>query len=101
MSDVVKADPADLLISADHLAMHSTDLRAAHAESDADIEATQAGWTGTSAVAMHAKFTEWQEFTDKVCGELDTHQDNFRAAADAYQAADADGAKSIDARVIP
>jgi WXG100 family type VII secretion target len=92
----LKVDPADLWMSADHLAMHSADLRAAHAEADADIEATEAGWAGESASAMQLKMAEWQEFTDRICAVLDNHQTLFRLAGNRYQVSDGDRAQAID-----
>lgn len=99
MAGTVKVDPIDLRMSANHLAMHSEDLRTAHAEADADIEATQAGWVGASATAMQTKLAQWQEFTARICADLDTHQDNFHAAAAAYEATDTGGAETITATI--
>lgn len=100
MSDKVRVDPVDLRMSANHLAMHSEDLRAAHTEADADIEATQAGWVGESAMAMQVKLEEWQQFTARVCADLDIHQANFCSAANAYEVTDADSAGTIASRTI-
>jgi len=101
MADRVRVDPVDLRMSAGHLAMHSEDLRTAHASADSDIDATQAGWAGASAAAMRAKLAEWQEFTDRVCADLDAHQDSFLSAAAKYESADDAGAQSINASDLP
>lgn len=95
MADRLRAYPIDLWVSADHLAMHSADLRSAHARADADIEATAAGWVGESAIAMRAKIAEWQAFTQSMCAALDEHQARFRAAGNAFHAAEARHAASL------
>ncbi len=100
MSGKVEVDPVDLRMSANQLAMHGEDLRTSHTESDADIEATQTGWAGQSATAMGAKLAEWQQFTARICADLDAHQGSFRAAADAYEVNDADSAGAIASQTI-
>jgi WXG100 family type VII secretion target len=94
------ANPVDLWISSDHLAMHSADLRTAHAAADADVEATEAGWSGESGLAMQEKLNEWQGFTQRICAALDDHQMRFRAAGDAYATTDDTQAAYINSQPI-
>jgi WXG100 family type VII secretion target len=98
VSEHVTVNPVDLWMSSDHLAVHSADLRAAHAAADADVEATQAGWAGESSVAMQTKLSEWQGFTQRICAALDEHHVRFRAAGDAYATTDETQAAYINSQ---
>ncbi|QNJ91192.1 WXG100 family type VII secretion target [Mycolicibacterium fluoranthenivorans] len=96
MPDQLNVDPIDIRMSSDHMDMHHTDLQAAHSAANADIEASQSGWVGTSAAALQAKFTEWQAATAQLCGDVAAHGAAFRKAADGYTTVDAESAGKLD-----
>ena len=95
MADRLRAYPPDLWVSAEQVAMHNEDLRAAHARADANIEATTSGWAGSSAIAMQSKVAEWQAFTQQMCARLDEHHAHFRSTGNAYRQAEEQSAKSL------
>lgn len=99
MSEPLHVNPIDLHMSADHMSVHHTDLRTAHAAAASDIEAAQSGWVGASAAALQTKLAEWQGTTEQLCERIADHEQSFRAAGNAYQSADGDSAKSITSRV--
>jgi WXG100 family type VII secretion target len=92
----LEVDPVDLHMSSDHLDMHGSELATSHGAADADIEAAQAGWVGTSGAALRAKFAEWQETTTKLTDDIAAHGAAFRSAASGYQSVDSDGAATLD-----
>jgi hypothetical protein len=65
MAERVRVDPVDLRMSSAHMEMHHAELSAAHLAANGAIEEAQAGWVGTSAAALQAKFAEWQAATAK------------------------------------
>lgn len=79
--------------------VHHAELQSAHANADADIEAAQTGWIGTSAVALQAKFAEWQAATEALSSDVKAHGAAFRAAAQSYATTDSDNAGSINAQI--
>lgn len=99
MAEPLKFDPADLHVSADHMSVHHTDLRAAHTAADSDIEGSQAGWVGASAAALAAKLAEWQATTQQLCGSMADHEQAFRAARAAYLKVDGERADDIDDQI--
>jgi len=96
MSKQLNVDPVDLHMSSDHLDMHHAELTEAHAAADADIEAAQSGWVGSSAAALQAKFGEWQGTTTRLQGDIASHSETIRRAAEGYTATDADSGQSLD-----
>lgn len=99
MADHLKVDPIDLHMSSAHMDMHHADLRTAHADAHADMEAAHGRWIGASAAALQAKLAEWQETTEQLCGDIAGHGEAFRAAAHSYTNVDADGAQAINKQV--
>jgi WXG100 family type VII secretion target len=96
VSKQLKVDPIDLHMSSAHMDMHHADLQAAHSAANADIEAAQSGWVGTSAAALQAKFVEWQNATTQLCSDVAAHGAAFRKAAEGYTTADDDSAGKLD-----
>jgi WXG100 family type VII secretion target len=96
VAEPLKVDPVDLHMSADHMGVHHTELRAAHAAADSDVEGAQAGWVGASAAALQAKFAEWQATTEKLCGSVADHERAFRTAGTKYQTVDGESAGKIN-----
>lgn len=92
-------DPIDLRMSSDHMDMHQAELSAAHTDANEEIVAAQAGWVGSSALALQAKFAEWVEMTSAMTGEIDSHSVAFRAAAATYSNADDESAGHLDAQI--
>jgi WXG100 family type VII secretion target len=96
MADHLKVDPIDLHMSAEHMDVHHTDLRAAHAAADGAIEGAQAGWVGASAAALQTKMAHWQATTTRLCGDIASHGAAYRSAANAYTANDGNSAEALD-----
>lgn len=96
MADQLRVDPIDLHMSSDHMDMHHADLQTAHTAANADIEAAQAGWVGTSATALQAKFAEWQAATTHLCNDVAAHGAALRKAAEGYPTVDAESAGKLD-----
>ncbi|MCV7419321.1 WXG100 family type VII secretion target [Mycobacterium yunnanensis] len=96
MASRLRVDPIDLRMSADHMDMHRADLAAAHTAADDAIEGAQAGWVGTSAAALQAKFVEWQATTTKLCDDVAAHGAAYTAAADGYSKNDVDSAEAVN-----
>ncbi|OBI81118.1 WXG100 family type VII secretion target [Mycobacterium sp. E740] len=92
----LEVDPIDLRMSSDHLDMHHSELSAAHTAADGAIEEAQAGWVGTSAAALQAKFAEWQDTTATMTRDLAAHGEAFRAAAAGYETVDGTSAAALD-----
>lgn len=92
----LKVDPIDLHMSSDHMDMHHAELCAAHTAANGDIEAAQAGWVGASAVALQAKFAEWQATTEQLCGDIAAHGAAYRAAATGYVRNDANASETLN-----
>ena len=99
MAGQLRVDPIDLHMSSNHMDMHHADLQAAHSAANADIEAAQAGWVGTSAAALQAMFTQWQAASIALCRDVAAHGAAFRAAAQGYTTVDADSAGTLDNRL--
>lgn len=99
MAERLGVDPIDLHLSSDHLDVHHAEFRAAHANADADIEAAQRGWVGTSAAALQAKLVEWQAATAALSSDVEAHGVAFRAAAQDYTTTDTSNASSLDAQI--
>lgn len=98
MAKPLRVDPVDLQMSADHIAVHCAEFRAAHADTDADIEAAQPGWVGTSASALRANFVEWQAATTQLSSAMEAHGVALRAAAQSYTTTDSGNAVSLDSQ---
>ena len=96
MPEHLRVDPVDLRMSSDHMEMHRADLLAAHTAANESIEGAQAGWVGTSAAALQAKFVEWREATTKLTGDVAAHGAAFRSAAEGYVTGDSESAKKLD-----
>ena len=96
MSKDLEVDPIDLRLSSDHMDMHRSELAAAHAAANGDIEAAQAGWIGASGAALQAKFAEWQEATTRMTTGIAAHGAAFQCAAEGYATVDEDGADHLD-----
>jgi WXG100 family type VII secretion target len=92
----LKVDSIDLHLSSDHMDSHHADLLTAHTAANGDIEAAQSGWVGSSAMALQAKFAEWQEATTAIATDIAAHAMAFRNAAHAYATIDDDGAERLD-----
>ncbi|BBX86947.1 WXG100 family type VII secretion target [Mycolicibacterium aubagnense] len=99
MADHLKVDPIDLHMSSAHMDMHHAELRTAHADAHADMEAAQGSWIGASAAALQAKLAEWQATTEQLCGDISAHGEAFSAAAHKYTSTDANGAQAINKQV--
>jgi WXG100 family type VII secretion target len=96
MADRVNVDPIDLHMSSAHMDMHHAELLAAHTAANGEIEEAQAGWVGTSAAALQAKFAEWQKATATMTGEIAAHGEAFRQAATVYEGIDSDSAEKLN-----
>lgn len=101
MPKPLQVDAVDLGLSAAVIDSLADEVRAAHADADARIEAAQSGWVGASAAAMAAKRAAWQGFTSGMYAEMAAHSAKFRAAAHEFQATDSHGAEAIDAAAHP
>jgi WXG100 family type VII secretion target len=96
MTDHLNVDPVDLHMSAAHIDVHHTELKAAHTAADGAIEGAQAGWVGASAAALQAKVAQWQATTTQLCGDIASHGAAYRTAANAYTANDGNSAEALD-----
>ena len=86
-------------MSVDHMDMHRADLSTAHSAADAQIEAAQAGWVGTSGAALIAKIAGWQETTATLTSEITNHGAAFQSAAEQYASVDETSADSLDTQL--
>lgn len=96
MTQNLEVDPIDLRMSSDHMDMHHSELLAAHATADSAIEEAQAGWVGSSAIALQAKFAEWQGDTARMAEDIAAHGEAFRSAAADYETVDSSRAAVLD-----
>jgi WXG100 family type VII secretion target len=92
----LEVDPVDLRMSSDHMDMHHSELSAVHDAANGAIEEAQAGWVGTSAAALQARFAEWQAETVTLTGDIAAHGAAYRAAADSYTGDDSAAAEALD-----
>jgi WXG100 family type VII secretion target len=97
MSDRIRVDPDDLLISGAKVDGHAWDVHATHAAADARIDSELAGWAGSSLAAMTAKAAKWQGVTAALSERLLDHALALRASGIGFQQTEDDNARAVDA----
>lgn len=99
MGEHLNVDPVDLHMSSDHMDVHHAELQAAHTAANGVIEGAQAGWVGTSAGALQAKFVEWQEITENLTSNIAAHGAAFQDAANGYEKGDSQSAEKLNGQL--
>lgn len=85
MPEPLEVDPADLLVSADHLAMHHVEHTEVHQAANATIESAASGWVGSSAAALQDKLAHLHSITAHISNELAHHRDAFTQIGHRYE----------------
>ncbi|OHU44671.1 WXG100 family type VII secretion target [Mycobacteroides chelonae] len=88
----LRVNPDDLRMSANFMDMHRSEIQQAHAAADASIEEHMTEWVGASAMALQAKFLEWQGVTTYSTGECTYHHAAFKKVAAEFETMDEDKA---------
>ncbi|HYR17522.1 MAG TPA: WXG100 family type VII secretion target [Mycobacterium sp.] len=95
MAERIRVVPEDLLISGAQVEGNAADVEAGHAESDARIQAAQAGMVGMSAAAVEAKLSQWQATTAALTARLTDHAEAFTTSGIDYRDTDLRNAAAI------
>ena len=97
MGDELRVDPLEVRMAADHVDVAAEGLRTAHGSALERMGTAQAGWIGSSAAALAATATKWEQDSAAHYTELVGHVEGFRSAAAQYVSTDNQESTEIDA----
>ncbi|EIV30394.1 WXG100 family type VII secretion target [Mycobacteroides abscessus] len=86
--DSLSVEPERLRMSADRMDAHRAEHVEIHSATNSAIEASAAGWVGSSAAALQAKMTDWAAQSLHVENELTHYRDAFDQCGHAYTTTD-------------
>ncbi|MCV7229092.1 WXG100 family type VII secretion target [Mycolicibacterium komossense] len=81
--------------SAIHVTGQGEDLAAGHLASDNRMESAQAGWQGTSAIALAAKLADWQPKSKVLLARVADHAEGLHTSAASFAAMEEKNAQAL------
>ena len=78
MGEDLRVDPLEVRMAADHVDVAAEGLRTAHGSALERMGTAEAGWIGSSATALAATATKWEQDSAAHYTELVGHVEGFR-----------------------